>query len=112
MSKEKSGPPWLVNLSVNENQTEFIQTSGIDSPPDAGEPSFVRAQRAKLIEEISYRLTDLITIISARLEILGEQAPSTLRGELLRTRDIAIKGVEFSKLLLRAAQDCRREINM
>lgn len=70
----------------------------------------VRADRAKQIEEISYRLTDLITIISARVELLTEKGPSNCRHDLLAIRAAALQGVQFSKRLHQAAQDCRREI--
>src|SRR5256885_2862367 len=45
------------------------------SRADTGEVIEVRAKRAKLIEEISYQLTELITIISGRVEILNERVP-------------------------------------
>jgi len=72
----------------------------------------VRADRAKLIEEISYRLTDLITIISARVELLSDKVPGNCRDDLQAIRAAAMKGVQFSKRLLQAAQDCRRGIGL
>jgi len=70
----------------------------------------VRAKRAKLIEEISYQLTDLITIISGRVEILNERVPGIFVEDLQTIRKAAMKGVEFSKQLRLAALACRREI--
>jgi hypothetical protein len=52
----------------------------------------------------------LITIISARVELLSEKAPGNCWHDLLAIRAEAMKGVQFSKRLLQAAQDCRREI--
>jgi len=72
----------------------------------------VRADRAKQIEEISYRLTDLITVISARVELLTDKAPGNCRHDLQAIRAAAMQGVQFSKRLLQAAKDCRREINL
>jgi len=69
-----------------------------------------RAKRAKLIEEISYQLTDLITIISGWVEILNERVPSIFLEDLQAIRKAVMKGVEFSKQLHLAALACRREI--
>lgn len=72
----------------------------------------VRANRAKRIEEISYRLTDLVTIVSGLMDILSDKVPSIDRQDLQAIRNTAIKGAEFSKQLLVAVRDCRREIGM
>src|SRR5439155_25541 len=48
------------------------------SRADTGEVIEVRAKRAKLIEEISYQLTDLITIMSGRVEILNDTGGSPI----------------------------------
>ena len=70
----------------------------------------IRAARAKLIEETTYRLTDLFTIISGRIEILSEKVPDLCRQELQAIRDVLIRGVELNSRLYLAAQACRREI--
>lgn len=74
------------------------------------EAARIRAARAKFIEETTYRLTDLFTIISARLELLGENVPEALRLELLGIRNILARGVELNNRLYLTAQACRREI--
>jgi hypothetical protein len=86
--------------------------SETSSQPVVPEASRVRAARAKLIEEISYRLTDLITIISVRIELLSDKAPGNCWHDLLAIRAAALKGVEFSKRLHQAARDCRSEIGL
>jgi hypothetical protein len=78
----------------------------------ASEALLVRAARAKLIEETSYRLTDLFSVISGQVEILSEKLPSIHREGLAAIRNAAMKGVEFNKRLFGAAQDCRREIGL
>ena len=71
-----------------------------------------RAARAKLIEETTYRLTDLFTIVSGRIEILHERVPDTYREELAAIRNVVIQGVELNKRLFLASQACRREIGL
>ncbi len=90
MSKEKSGVP--------------------SADPAASEALLVRAARAKLIEETSYRLIDLFTIVLGKVEILSEKLPSVHRQDLAAIRIAAMKGVEFNKRLFGAAEECRREI--
>lgn len=70
-----------------------------------------RAARAKLIEQTTYRLTDLFTIISGRIEILSDKVPIRCREELLAIREELKKGVELNKRFFLAAQACRRETN-
>ena len=106
----EAGP--LSNLPAGEFGAEAPTRGSISSQPAAPEALRVRADRAKLIEEISYRLTDLITIISARVELLSDKAPGNCRHDLQAIRTAAMKGVQFSKRLLQAAQDCRREIGL
>jgi hypothetical protein len=74
------------------------------------ESARIRAARAKLIEETTYRLTDLFTIISGRIEILGEKVPDICRQELQAIRDVMMRGVELNNRLYLVAQACRREI--
>ena len=76
------------------------------------DPVTVREQRAKLIEEIAYKLTDLVTIISGRIELLCETVPRMHLKDLHEIRTTAMKGVAFSELLLRAVQACRREMGL
>ncbi len=102
----------LPNSPAEDFEAGATKSGSISSQPVAPEALHVRAERARLIEEISYRLTDLITIISARVELLSDKAPRDCRDDLLAIRTAAMKGVEFSKRLLQAAQDCRREIGL
>ena len=74
------------------------------------EAARIRAARAKLIEETTYQLTDLFTIISGRIEILSEKVPDLCRQELRAIRGVLIRGVELNNRLYLAAQACRREI--
>lgn len=68
-----------------------------------------RVARAKLIEQTTYRLTDLLTIISGRIEILSEKVPVPCKAELLAIRIELKKGVELNERFLLAAQACQRE---
>src|SRR5690349_2912391 len=61
------------------------------SQADMGEVVVVGAKRAKLIEEISYQLTDLITVISRRVEILNERVPDVFLEDLQAIRKAAMK---------------------
>jgi len=70
----------------------------------------IRALRAKRIEEIAYKLTDLVTVICGRAELLLEAAPLVCQKELLAIRDTAKSGVAFSLQLLQAVEACRKEI--
>jgi len=87
-------------------------THEIRKSPQAVDPEAarIRAARAKLIEETTYRLTDLFTIISGRIEILSEKVPDLCRQELQAIRDVLTRGVELNNRLYLAAQACRREI--
>ncbi len=106
----EAGP--LSNSPAEEFTAEAANRANTSSQSVGQEALRVRADRAKLIEEISYRLTDLITIISARVELLGDKAPGNCRHDLQAIRTAAMKGVQFSKRLLQAAQECRREIGL
>lgn len=68
-----------------------------------------RAARANLIEETSYRLTNLFTIVSARIELLGDKVPAACREELEAIRHVLVRGVELNERLVQAAQSCRSE---
>lgn len=70
-----------------------------------------RAARARVIEETTYRLTDLFAIISGRIEILSDKVPSTCREELLAIRSEVMKVAALNKRLLLTAQECRGEID-
>ena len=69
-----------------------------------------RADRAKLMEQTTYRLTDLFTIISGRIEILSEKVPTACREELLAIREELKKGTELNRRFFLAAQACQREV--
>jgi hypothetical protein len=98
----------------NSNATSAVsepgQECGATHPPPVSGAAHVRAARAKLIEETTYRLTDLFTIISGRIEILSEKVPEICRQELLAIRNVLARGVELNNRLYLAAQACRREI--
>ncbi len=72
----------LPNSPSEDITTEAAQEGSASSQPIAPEGLRVRADRAKLIEEISYRLTDLFTIISARVELLSDKVPGNCRDDL------------------------------
>jgi hypothetical protein len=112
MHERKSGLNSQASLRGEESGTENGQHGSKCFKADTGEVIVVRAKRAKLIEEISYQLTDLITIISGRVEILNERVPNVFREDLQAIRKAAMKGVEFSKQLRLAALACRREIGV
>ena len=102
----------LSNSFGEELAAEVAPGGSTSSQTVVPEALRVRAARAKLIEEISYRLTDLITIISVRVELLSDKAPGSCWHDLLAIRAAALKGVEFSKRLHQAARDCRSEISL
>jgi len=104
----ESGPQENPSLSGagTESGQEIRTTSQLVDP----EAARIRAARAKLIEETTYRLTDLFTIISARIEILSEKVPDMCRQELQAIRGVLTRGVELNNRLYLAAQACRREI--
>ena len=79
---------------------------------ERAEALVVRERRAQLIEDIAYKLTDLITIISGRVELLSESVPSIHIKDLQEIRQTALKGVVFSELLLRSVQACRKEMGI
>jgi len=80
-----------------------------NAPETKHKSAHVRIARANLIEETTYRLTDLFTIVSARIELLGDKVPAACRDELEAIRNVLIRGVELNKRLVQAAQSCRRE---
>ena len=69
-----------------------------------------RAARATLIQEITLRITDVLTTISGRIEILSANAASPYREELLALRQVAMRGAELNHRVFRAAQECREEL--
>ena len=93
--------------SSDSSATSANSTTSSFSPEDVKR---VRALRAKRIEEIAYKLTDLVTVICARAELLLESAPLVCQKELLAIRDTAKNGVAFSLQLLQAVEACRKEI--
>jgi len=80
--------------------------------PKAFDPESVRVrrERANLIEKTTYQITDLLTIISGRIEILSDKVPEICKGELLEIRKVVTRGVELNKRLFQAVQACRQEI--
>ena len=93
----ESGPqenPSLSRTGIESGQ-EIKTTSQLVDP----EAARIRAARAKLIEETTYRLTDLFTIISARIEILSEKVPDMCREELRAIRGVLTRGVELNNRL-------------
>ena len=70
----------------------------------------VRAARAKLIEQTCLKLTDQLTVIHGKAQILSEKLPADLREDLLRIRNAVMKGMEFNKRVLEAAHQCQQEV--
>jgi len=69
-----------------------------------------RASRATLIQEITLRITDVLTTIFGRIEILSASAASLCRQELLALRQVVMRGAELNQRVFRAAQECREEL--
>ena len=69
-----------------------------------------RAARATLIQEITLRITDVLTTVSGRIEILSARAASPCHEELLALRQIVLRGAELNQRVFRAAQECREEL--
>jgi hypothetical protein len=93
--------------SSDSPATSADSTTSVFSPEDVNR---IRALRAKRIEEIASKLTDLVTVICGRAELLLESAPLVCQKELLAIRDTAKNGVAFSLQLLQAVEACRKEI--
>ena len=70
-----------------------------------------RAARAKLIEETTYQLTDLFTVVSARIDIVSERATGPCQQDLLAIRNVITKGMELNQRLQVVARACRRAIS-
>jgi len=64
---------------------------GMKEGPETGRS---RAARAKLIEETTYRLTDLFTIVSARIELLNDRVSPPCREELSAIRKTLLHGID------------------
>ncbi len=105
-------PEARVNATSGETVEKPANNSGTGFPSGMAEALMVRERRAQLIEEIAYKLTDLITIISGRVELLTESVPSVHVKDLQEIRQTAMKGVAFSELLLRSVQACRKEMGI
>jgi hypothetical protein len=82
----------------------------LDASAVKSEPTQARAARAKLIEDTTYRMTDLFTIIVGRIEILIEKVPAVYREELATIRKVVFDGVKLNHQLLVVSRACRREI--
>lgn len=72
----------------------------------------IRAERANLLEKTTYQITDLLTIILGRIEILSDKVPDLCKEELQSIRSVVAKGVELNKRFFLAVQACRREIGV
>lgn len=109
MTDRKFGPGPLKNREPQERAP--VSANEGERRPRAVEDERVRSRvaRAKLIEQTSHSLTDLFTIISARIEILAEKVPGRWREELLAIRDVVKKGVELNERFFLVAQACQRE---
>ena len=86
------------------------QKSGMSSREAKSGSDRNRAARATLIQEITLRITDVLTTISGRIEILSANAASPYREELLALRRVVIRGAELNQRVFRAAQECREEL--
>jgi hypothetical protein len=99
----------LEGPTAHYGATEFGQGQRMNSHTvESG--AEVRAARAKVVEDTAYRLPDIFTIISGRIEILSDKVPGMRREELLPIRSVAMRGVELNKRLFLAAQECRGEL--
>lgn len=109
MSKNPTGPSSPDLGSPDNGGSEVRQADNQHADPRSPEV-LLRIARARLIEEMCYRLTDLFTLISGRVEILSDQIPSALHPGLLAIRDAAKKAAEINGRVFGVAQECRREI--
>jgi len=112
MDKKDLWPDAGTNGTSEEKRKQLAQGNGTGFGPDTAEALVVRERRAQVIEDIAYKLTDLITIISGRVELLSESVPSVHIKDLQEIRRTALKGVAFSELLLRSVQACRKEMGI
>jgi len=112
MDKKDLWPEVGTNAASAARREQLAQGTGIGFGPNTAEALVVRERRAQLIEDIAYKLTDLITIISGRVELLSESVPSIHIKDLQEIRQTALKGVVFSELLLRSVQACRKEMGI
>ena len=112
MDRKDLWPEERVNATSGESVERLEQSGGNGFPSGTAEALMVRERRAQLIEDIAYKLTDLITIISGRVELLSESVPSVHVKDLQEIRQTAMRGVAFSELLLRSVQACRKEMGI
>lgn len=82
------------------------------SEPSARDSIAARTARAKLIEQACHRLTDQLTVIHGKIQILGEKLPAVLHEDLLTIRNAVLKGMEFNERVLGAAHECQREVGI
>jgi hypothetical protein len=101
------GRPEIPEPEASANLSHHPQIVRTQTANDAER---LRAARAKLIEETTYRLTDLLTIISGRIDILSDKVPPTVKQELVAIRAEVKKGVELNERFFLVAQACRREV--
>lgn len=112
MDKKDLWPEVRTNGTSGEGRKSVAPGSESVFPPETAEVLMVRERRAQLIEDIAYKLTDLITIISGRVELLSESVPSIHLRDLQEIRQTAMKGVAFSEMLLRSVRACRKEMGI
>lgn len=65
-----------------------------------------------MIEDTTYRITDLFTIVVGRIEILIDRLPTTYRDDLAVIRKVVLDGVKLNEQLLLASRACRRDIGL
>lgn len=97
-------------LWPQKSMADSAQKSGMSSPEAKSASDRNRAARATLIQEITLRITDVLTTISGRIEILSVNAASPYREELLALRQVVMRGAELNQRVFRAAQECREEL--
>jgi hypothetical protein len=112
MDRKDLWPDSRASATSGERVERPEQSGGDGFSPGIAEALTERERRAQLIEDIAYKLTDLITIISGRVELLSERVPSVHVKDLQEIRQTAMKGVAFSELLLQSVQACRKEMGI
>jgi len=107
--KENLGP--AENPYAEEAATCATQKCNFETQEAKVDLGLARAARAKLIEETTYQLTDLFTIVAARIDLMNERASATCQRDLLALRNVVTKGMELNQRLQLVARACRRAIS-
>jgi hypothetical protein len=89
MDRKDLWPESRASATSGERLEKPEQSGGNGFPAGTAEALMERARRAQLIEDIAYKLTDLITIISGRVELLSERVPSVHVKDLQEIRQTA-----------------------